>query len=212
MTAPSARIAAAALREPRLDVEQTVEERERVRAALLAAGYDCPPSAGNFLLLRVENADELAEELEAKGLVLRRYPSGLRFTVRLPAENDRLLEALGAPAAPSTRRSGLVIRTTTETAVRVSLDLDGQGRARIDTGIGFLDHLLTLFAFHGGIDLELLAGGDLGVDEHHTVEDVLAALGETLAQALGTRAGLARYGSATVPMDEAQRQRRDRSR
>ena len=203
VTAPSARIAAAALRDPRLDVEQTVEERERVRAALLAAGFDCPPSAGNFLLLRVENADELAEELESKGLVLRRYPNGLRFTVRLPAENDRLLGALGAPVAASTRRSGLVIRTTTETAVRVSLDLDGAGRARIETGVGFLDHLLTLFAFHGGIDLELLAGGDVDVDEHHTVEDVLATLGETLAQALGARAGLARYGSAIVPMDEA---------
>jgi histidinol-phosphate aminotransferase len=203
VTAPSARIAAAALRDPRLDVEETVQERERVRAALLEAGFDCPPSAGNFLLLRVESAEKLAEELESKGLVLRRYPNGLRFTVRLPAENDRLLEALGAAAKPSARRSGLVIRTTTETSVRVSLALDGQGRARVDTGIGFLDHLLTLLAFHGRIDLELLAGGDLDVDEHHTTEDVLATLGETIAQALGTRAGLARYGSAVVPMDEA---------
>ncbi len=203
ISAPSARIAAAALREPRLDVEETVQERARVREALLAAGYDCPHSAGNFLLLRVEKADELADELESKGLVLRRYPNGLRFTVRLPAENDRLLEALGAPGAPSARRSGLVIRTTAETSVRISLVLDGEGRARIDSGVGFLDHLLTLFAFHGGLDLELLAGGDLKVDEHHTVEDVMAALGETLAQALGDRAGLARYGSATVPMDEA---------
>ena len=83
------------------------------------------------------------------------------------------------------------------------LDLDGIGRARIATGIGFLDHLLTLFAFHGGFDLELLAGGDLDVDEHHTVEDVLAALGDALSEALGDRAGVARYGSAAVPMDEA---------
>ncbi|MHB8060764.1 MAG: aminotransferase class I/II-fold pyridoxal phosphate-dependent enzyme [Gaiellaceae bacterium] len=203
ISAPSARIAAAALRRPRLDIEETVQERARVREALLAAGYDCPPSAGNFLLLRVEKADERADELESKGLVLRRYPNGLRFTVRLPAENDRLLEALGAAATPSTRRSGLVIRTTAETGVRVSLALDGQGRARIDTKVGFLDHLLTLLAFHGGIDLEILAGGDLEVDEHHTVEDVLATLGETLAQALGARSGLSRYGSATVPMDEA---------
>ena len=203
ISAPSARIAAAALNDPRLDVEETVLERARVRDALLAAGFDCPPSAGNFLLLRIEGADALAEELESKGLVLRRYPNGLRFTVRLPAENDRLLEALGVTAAPSTRRTGLVIRTTAETAVRVTLAIDGQGRARIDTGVGFLDHLLTLFAFHGRIDLELLAGGDLEVDEHHTVEDVLAPLGEALAQALGARTGLSRYGSATVPMDEA---------
>jgi histidinol-phosphate aminotransferase len=203
VTAPSAAIAAAALRDPRLDVEPTVQERERVRSALLEAGFDCPPSAGNFLLLRVENADSLAEQLEAKGLVLRRYPNGLRFTVRLPAENERLLEALGAVPEPSARRSGLVIRTTTETSVRVSLLLDGEGRARVDSGIGFLDHLLTLLAFHGRMDLELLAGGDLEVDEHHTTEDVLATLGETIAQALGARAGLKRYGSATVPMDEA---------
>ncbi|MGA9761807.1 MAG: aminotransferase class I/II-fold pyridoxal phosphate-dependent enzyme [Gaiellaceae bacterium] len=203
ISAPSARIAAAALNDPRLDVEETVLERARVRDALLAAGFDCPPSAGNFLLLRVDDADALAEELESKGLVLRRYPNGLRFTVRLPAENDRLLQALGVTAAPSTRRTGLVIRTTAETSVRVSLALDGQGRARIDTGVGFLDHLLTLFAFHGRIDLELLAGGDLEVDEHHTVEDVLSTLGEALAQALGARTGLSRYGAATVPMDEA---------
>lgn len=203
VSAPSAAIAAAALRNPRLDVEETVEERERVRAALLAAGYSCPPSAGNFLLLPVENADALAEELEQKGLVLRRYPNGLRFTIRLPAENDRLLEALGASAKPSSRRSALLVRTTAETSVRVALGLDGEGRARIDTGVGFLDHLLTLFAFHGGIDLEILGGGDLAVDEHHTVEDVLAALGEALAGALGERAGLNRYGSAIVPMDEA---------
>ena len=203
ISAPSARIAAAALNDPRLDVEETVAERARVRDALLAAGFDCPPSAGNFLLLRVGDADALAEELESKGLVLRRYPNGLRFTVRLPAENDRLLEALGAGAAPSTRRTGLVVRTTAETSVRVSLALDGQGSTRIDTGVGFLDHLLTLFAFHGRIDLEILAGGDLEVDEHHTVEDVLAALGEALALALGARTGLSRYGSATVPMDEA---------
>ena len=74
---------------------------------------------------------------------------------------------------------------------------------RVATGIGFLDHLLTLCAFHGGFDLELLASGDLDVDEHHTVEDVLAAFGDALAQALGSRGGIARYGSATVPMDEA---------
>lgn len=203
ISAPSARIAAAALRDPRLDVEQTVQERERIRAALLTAGYDCEPSAGNYLLLKVDNADSLADELESKGLVLRRYPNGLRFTVRLPAENDRLLEALGVVAERSTRRSGLVVRTTAETGVRISLALDGEGRARIDTGVGFLDHLLTLLAFHGRIDLEILAGGDLGVDEHHTVEDVLAALGDGLAQALGSREGVARYGSATVPMDEA---------
>ena len=95
------------------------------------------------------------------------------------------------------------MRTTTETALRITLDLDGSGRARVATGIGFLDHLLTLLAFHAGFDLEVLAGGDLDVDEHHTVEDVLASFGDALTSALGGREGVTRYGSAIVPMDEA---------
>jgi len=202
ISAPAARIAAAALREPP-DVGQTIAERERIRAALLEAGFECPPSFANCVWVPLEDAVETAERLEARGLVVRRYATGLRITVRLPAENDLLLSALGAGPPPRTSRSGLVVRTTAETALRVSLVLEGQGRARVATGIGFLDHLLTLLAFHGGLDLELLAAGDLDVDEHHTVEDVLAALGAALADALGSRDGVARYGSATVPMDEA---------
>ncbi len=101
---------------------------------------------------------------------------------------------------------------STETALRLSLDLDGRGRARVTTGIGFLDHLLTLLVFHAGFDLELVAAGDLDVDEHHTVEDVLAALGDALAEALGERDGIERYGAATVPMDEATRHGRRRPR
>jgi histidinol-phosphate aminotransferase len=198
---PAARIAAAALREPRLDVEQTVAERERMRRALAAAGFDVPESHANFVLVRTDPA--VANTLEADGLVVRRFSDAIRITVRLPAENDLILAALGARPEPARDRSALVLRTTGETALRVALDLDGRGRARIATGVGFLDHLLTLFAFHGGLDLDLLAGGDLDVDEHHTVEDVLAALGDAVGGALDGRAGVARYGSATVPMDEA---------
>jgi imidazoleglycerol-phosphate dehydratase len=124
-------------------------------------------------------------------------------TLRGPSDNDLVLAALGAAAPAPPRRTATVVRTTTETALRATLDLDGTGRSRIRTGIGFLDHLLTLLTFHAGFDLELLAGGDLDVDEHHTVEDVLAALGDALATALGARAGVTRYGAATVPMDEA---------
>ncbi len=202
--APAATVAAAALREPRLDVEATVAERERMRAALASAGYEVPPSGGNFVWLPVPEAQGLAERLEEQGLVVRRFPGAIRITVRLPAENDLLLTALGATTAPASAvRSALIVRTTSETALRISLAVDGQGRARVATGVGFLDHLLAQLALHGGLDLELLAGGDLDVDEHHTVEDVLAALGDALREALGGREGLARYGSATVPMDEA---------
>jgi histidinol-phosphate/aromatic aminotransferase/cobyric acid decarboxylase-like protein/imidazoleglycerol phosphate dehydratase HisB len=200
ISGPAAAIATAALREPRLDVEQVVAERERMQAALRKAGYTLTDSRGSFVYVAGEGADEL----EARGLVPRRFPTGFRITVRQPAENDLILGALGAAAdEPSSRRTALVMRTTTETSLRVSLDLDGTGRARVATGIGLLDHFLTALAFHGGLDLELLAGGDLEVDEHHTTEDVVAALGDALAQALGSREGLTRYGSADVPMDEA---------
>ena len=94
-------------------------------------------------------------------------------------------------------------RTTRETTVRVSLDLDGTGAARVRTGVGFYDHLLMSFAHHALFDLVIEATGDLEVDEHHTVEDVALALGGALAEALGDRAGIRRFGDASVPMDEA---------
>ncbi len=198
---PAARIAAAALRDPRLDVVEIVAERERVSTALRAAGFDAPPTATNFVLIRT--AEPLAEELEAKGIVVRAVPGGIRITLRQATDNDVLLRTLGADTEPAAGRLATVIRTTTETALRITLDLDGSSRVRVATGVGFLDHLLTLLAFHAGLDLDLLAGGDLEVDEHHVVEDVLASLGDALAQALGGRVGVARYGAATVPMDEA---------
>ena len=203
ISGPAAAIGAAALRSPRLgDVETTVAERERLRAALVEAGYDCAPTATNFLFVRTE--EPLAERLEAQGIVVRRFQEGIRVTVRRPSENDVLLHALGVAVSGDVRgREATIVRTTTETAVRLTLALDGTGRTRVETGIGFLDHLLTLMAFHAGFDLELAAGGDLDVDDHHTVEDVHAVLGAGLAEALGSRDGVARYGSAIVPMDEA---------
>ncbi len=198
---PAARIAAAALRDPRFDLGSTIAERERMRAALAAAGWDVPPVAGNFVWLRTEK--QLGELLEQQGLIVRSFSQGIRITLRCPTENDILLHALGAEPGPPPGRRATVIRTTTETALRITLDLDGTGQARVATGIGFLDHLLTLMAFHAGFDLDCVAGGDVDVDEHHTVEDVLASLGSALAQALGAREGVTRYGSAVVPMDEA---------
>lgn len=100
-------------------------------------------------------------------------------------------------------RSAQIDRRTKETQVRLSLDLDGQGTANINTGLGFFDHMLTHVAFHGYFDLELEAQGDLHVDAHHTVEDVGICLGMALAKCLGDRAGLVRYGQAFVPMDES---------
>ncbi len=100
-------------------------------------------------------------------------------------------------------RSAQTTRQTNETTINLALALDGSGKARIATGIGFFDHMLNLFVAHALIDLELKAEGDLTVDFHHTVEDVGICLGTTLAQALGDKAGIRRYGVAHVPLDEA---------
>jgi len=100
------------------------------------------------------------------------------------------------------KRNALIERTTAETDVSVSIDLDGAGKVEISTGVGFLDHMLTLFGVHGFFNLSVRARGDVEVDDHHTVEDVGICLGQALAQALGDRAGICRYGQAYVPMDE----------
>ena len=99
-------------------------------------------------------------------------------------------------------RTGRVERETAESKVLVELDLDGTGVADVATGIGFFDHMLAQLAKHGGIDLRVSTVGDLEVDAHHTVEDTALALGAALAQALGDRAGIRRYGHALVPLDE----------
>ena len=100
------------------------------------------------------------------------------------------------------RRRGVVDRITKETSIQVSLALDGRGRYDVRTGIRFLDHMLELVARHGAFDLKIRAAGDLDVDQHHTVEDLGIALGEAVAQALGTRRGINRAGYFVMPMDE----------
>lgn len=105
--------------------------------------------------------------------------------------------------APLSPRRATSTRTTRETDTRLTLDLDGEGRCAVSTGIGMYDHLLTTLAFHTGLDLELECRGDLHVDDHHTVEDSALLLGRALDQALGDRTGIARFGFAYAPLDEA---------
>ena len=100
-------------------------------------------------------------------------------------------------------RSATVTRKTKETDIAVTVDLDGEGKARIHTGVGFFDHMLEQVARHSLIDITIKAKGDLHIDQHHTVEDVGIALGQALKQALGDKKGLVRYGHAYVPLDEA---------
>ncbi len=100
-------------------------------------------------------------------------------------------------------RAAEINRETNETHIRIKLELDGSGQSRIDTGIPFLDHMLTLFARHGFFDLDVDAKGDLEVDCHHTMEDIGIVLGNTIKDALGDKRGIRRYGAAIVPMDES---------
>jgi imidazoleglycerol-phosphate dehydratase len=100
-------------------------------------------------------------------------------------------------------RSATVERNTKETQISVSVDLDGTGKVEMSTGIAFFEHMLDQIARHGGLDLNIQANGDLAIDDHHTVEDVGIVLGQAVAQALGDKVGITRYGHAYVPLDEA---------
>ena len=100
-------------------------------------------------------------------------------------------------------RQAEVSRKTGETDIRIRLEVDGTGKSVIDTGVGFLDHMLTLFARHGRFDLEVSCKGDTYVDDHHSVEDIGIALGKAFEQALGDKKGIVRYGSMILPMDES---------
>jgi imidazoleglycerol-phosphate dehydratase len=103
----------------------------------------------------------------------------------------------------SKARTADLARETSESKIRVSLDLDGTGRAQISTGVGFFDHMLTAFATHSLIDLEVESAGDWHIDAHHTVEDTAIVLGQGIRSALGDKRGIRRFGSALVPLDEA---------
>ena len=204
----SAALAVAALADPP-DVSAQVDERERLARGLRALGLEPLPSWTNFVFVPVEAPEELGGALLRSGLVVRVFPDGIRASVRDPEDDDLLLEGLAraldhpAPVAKPGRRSVRHLRATAETRVRVRLALDGASRVRVATGAGLYDHLLEQLAFHAGFDLVLEAAGDLETGEHHTAEDAAIALGEALDRALGDRRGIARFGDAVLPMDDA---------
>lgn len=204
----SAALAVAALADPP-DVSAQVEERERLARGLRALGLEPLPSRTNFLFVPVEAPEEIGAALLRSGLVVRVFPNGIRASVRDPEDDDRLLEGIAlaldrpAPVAGAGARRVRHVRTTAETRVRVRLALDGASRVRVSTGAGLYDHFLEQLAFHAGFDLVLEAAGDLETDEHHTAEDAALALGAALDRALGDRRGIARFGDAVVPMDDA---------
>ena len=100
-------------------------------------------------------------------------------------------------------RQAKIDRKTKETDIQIKLDIDGKGQAKLDTGVPFMDHMLTLMAAHGFLDLEIIARGDTEIDDHHTVEDLGICLGQAIQIALGEKKGIRRYGEAIIPMDDA---------
>ena len=197
----SVALALAALASPP-DVRPVIEERERLAAELRVLGYEPLPSRANFVYVPVEAPAAVGEQLLAAGCVVRVFPEAIRISVRDREDDDALLAALAGEPAAQTRRARHS-RATAETTLRVRLVLDGASRVRVSTGAGLYDHFLEQLAFHAGFDLVLEGSGDLETGDHHTAEDAAIALGEALDRALGDRKGIARYGDAVVPMDDA---------
>ena len=184
-------------------------ERNRLMQALerLPGLIKLYPSQANFILLQHETPDLIFHRLKTKGLLIRDRQTdlagGLRISIGTKIEIDLLLAALDlAPLPLKPQRIAAKSRKTNETDIAIELNLDGTGRAMIDTGIGFFDHMLTQIAAHSGIDLCIRAQGDLHIDAHHTIEDVAIVLGQTLTQALEYKRGITRYGFCLLPMDE----------
>jgi histidinol-phosphate/aromatic aminotransferase/cobyric acid decarboxylase-like protein/imidazoleglycerol phosphate dehydratase HisB len=204
----SAALAREALRDPP-DVGWQVAERERLADALHSLGLAPVPSVANFLFVPVEEAETLGAALRRDGIVARVFADGIRLSVRDREDDDLLLEAVAraldrpSPVEAAPSRRARVARATAETRFRARLGLDGTGRVRVQTGAGIYDHFLEQLAFHAGFDLVLEGVGDLETGSHHTAEDAALTLGEALDRALGERRGIARYGDAVVPMDDA---------
>ncbi len=208
-------------------IQAIVNERQRLTRMLATLpGVRPLPSQANFVFCWLDegpDGPELADALVDHGILIRAYGDpalarAVRISVGRPDQHNRLLRAwrtiLGLEPAEGTEepeplplgesgRRGACQRRTGETDISVVLDLDGSGQHQVDTGVGFLDHMLAQIAAHGLLDLDVRARGDLGVDEHHTVEDVAIGLGRALDQALGDRQGLVRMGQALAPLDEA---------
>ena len=200
----SAALALAALASPP-DVSGQIAERERMTTALRGLGLAPLKSYTNFLYVPMPDPQKLVEQLLPYGLVMRAFAGGLRISVRDELDNDQLLGVLGHVLRGDDLPESWVRhrRATAETLLTVRLRVPGEGRVFVHTGEGFYDHMLQQLAFHGGMDLRLEGVGDLETGDHHTVEDMMRAFGEAFDQALGDRRGLARYGEARVPMDEA---------
>ena len=201
---------------------QLVEEAGSLTKLARKCGYDNAASLSQLKRRLEEQAEDekargirpsLAAKLEAgmhkrKGWLNRDHSKDKeKAAAAEAARQERAAQAATAAAPafhiPAEGRAVSITRNTSETQITLSLNLDGTGQYRFDTGVPFLEHMLAQVAHHGMIDLDITCKGDLHIDDHHTVEDIGIVLGQALKQALGSKAGIRRYGHAYVPLDEA---------
>ena len=209
---PSITAALQALGPERMPVH--AERIARLRAdrdALAARLAEAPEiksvrAGGNFLFLEVDDPQTLARRLQAAAIRVRfrpnAAPGGVRVTVGTEAENQAMLAVFELSSEQKPSRRAEIVRDTNETRIALAIDLERPNPRQIRSGIPFFDHMLDQVAAHGGFSLVLACDGDLGIDPHHSVEDVAIALGTGLKQALGDKRGISRFGFA-LPMDEA---------
>jgi histidinol-phosphate aminotransferase len=190
-------------------IARIVAERDRMAPLLASAPRvrRLRNGGGNFLFLEVDDAEAIAQELNARGVRVRlranAAPGGVRMTIGTPEENRLALQAFGVADTIAPSRRAEVARDTKETQIAVAIDLDRAQPRRIDTGLPFYDHMLDQVAAHGGFSLVLTCQGDLDIDAHHSIEDCAIAFGAALRQALGDKSGIGRFGFS-LPMDETE--------
>lgn len=188
-------------------LELLIAEREKLKTALSEIDQvkKIYPSEANFLLVEFQNAQETYEALIRKGIVVRdrskQVTNTLRITIGTPDENQQLIAALKNESYQEQGRIGRCVRTTSETKIKIEVNLDDPSTTSISTGVAFFDHMLDQIARHGAIGMYVEVEGDIAIDTHHTIEDTALALGSAFNDALKERKGIERYGFL-LPMDD----------